>query len=137
MKGNKDHQDNLHVIGYRSILQLKLTCHDHKKTKEMILAQLVAQLQDSCIQEKQLMTNIQILYIHLKQIISLYSEKKIINKCKQNCIVFSHPDFANEELYIVARYCRVLTEGPCSEFFRENTESMEGVEDYDPVLDEG
>ena len=64
-------------------------------------------------------------------------KKKNVNKCKHDFIVFWHPDFVNEELYIVARYCRVLIEGPCSEFFRENVESIEGVEDNVPVVDEG
>ena len=49
--------------------------------------------------------------------------------------MFQHPDFDDEELYVVARYCRVL--GPCSEIFRESTELIEGVEDNVPVVDEG
>ena len=51
--------------------------------------------------------------------------------------MFQHSDFANEELYVVAKYCGVLTEGSCSYFFMENTELIEGLEDNIPVVDEG
>ena len=76
------------------------------------------------------------LQIHLKQKNSLCSEKKkIVNKREQYCIVFQHPDFADEELYIVARYCIFLSEGRCIEFFRKSKELIEGVEDNVPVED--
>ena len=51
--------------------------------------------------------------------------------------MFRHPDFADEDIYVIARYCRALTEGPCSEFFGESTKLIEGVEDNVSVVDEG
>jgi len=62
---------------------------------------------------------------------------KNVSQCDQDCIVFRHTDFINEELHAVARYCKVITEGPCIELFTEYTVSSEEVEDNGPVVDEG
>ena len=44
---------------------------------------------------------------------------------------------SNEELYVVAKYRKVLTKEPWSDFFRENTEKIEGPEHISPAIDEG
>ena len=49
-----------------------------------------------------------------ENLIVLRKGEKIVNRREQNCIVFQHPDFADQELYIVERYCRVLIEVPCN-----------------------
>lgn len=72
-----------------------------------------------------------------ENLIALRKEKKRVNKREQDCIVFWHPDFAEQDLYVVERYCRVINEGPCIELFGEDTSSIEDLEDNGTTVDVG
>ena len=74
------------------------------------------------------------LQVLLKRKFLLCSKKKKLSTYASRIVLcFDIP----KKLCVVARYCRVLTEGPYSEFFRESTDYIGGVEDNIPVVDEG
>jgi len=49
-------------------------------------------------------------------------EQKQVNHRIQQCLVFQHDDFNDQELYAVERYGRVTEEGPSDSFFIEDEE---------------
>jgi len=47
----------------------------------------------------------------------LRQEEKFVSRKRQLCIIFSSPDFPDEELHADQRYCKVTQEGPRDLFF--------------------
>ena len=73
----------------------------------------------------------------VENLIALRKEIKKVNRRDQECVILRHSDFPGVELHAVARYCKVITEGPISEIFVEAGVPEEEAIDDAPPVDEG
>ena len=63
----------------------------------------------------------------LHDLLTIKMEQKHVNKRMQECIVFRHDSFPNEELYCVRKFCKVVSEGPAANIFETEPEVAEVV----------
>ena len=56
----------------------------------------------------------------LTDLLAVRKELKKVNRKMQMCIIFRHDMFPNEELHCCVRYCRVVKEGACEDFFQSD-----------------
>ena len=56
----------------------------------------------------------------LSKCLLIRKETKTVNRKDQPCYVFRHDDFPDKEVHCVARWCKVVTEGPEEKLFEED-----------------
>ena len=54
-------------------------------------------------------------------LVAIKKEKRSVNRKDQDCIIFRHDRFLNQELYCTSKFCKVLKEGSRVDFFADAT----------------
>ena len=72
----------------------------------------------------------------LYDLLAIKAEQKRVKKKIQDCIIFRHDAFPNEELYCVRKFCKVLKEGHVVDIFSTESEQNEEESTGVPVIGE-